>query len=96
MLRVPPSEVERMSALDVMRLARYADTRPCGPEHLDLLAALLASSTLRAAGARVTTRDCLPGWFAPPDDGSREIDDDAVRAQAEALANALKGMSSDA
>ena len=96
MLRVPPSDVERMSALDVMRLARYADTRPCGPEHLDLLAALLASSTLRAAGARVTTRDCLPGWFAPPDDGSREIDDDAVRAQAEALANALKGMSTDA
>jgi len=96
MLRVPPSDVERMSALDVMRLARYADTRPCGPEHLDLLAALIASSTLRAAGARVTTRDCLPGWFAPPDDGSREIDDDAVRAQAEALANALKGMSGNA
>lgn len=89
MLRVPPSDVERMSALDVMRLARYADTRPCGPEHLDILQALISSAILRAAGARVTAKDCLPSWIT--DGHDVEVDDDAVRSQVEALAASLRG-----
>ena len=89
MLGIAPSEVERMSALDVMRLSRYAAVRPCGPEHLDILQALISSAILRAAGARVTAKDCLPSWIT--DSHDVEVDDDAVRAQAEALARALGG-----
>lgn len=53
-----------MSARDVMRLERYLAHRPAGPEHLDVLQALISSAVLAAAGARgVTPRDCLPAWF---------------------------------
>jgi len=64
MLGVAPSIVDCMSARDILRLERYAAHRPCGPEHLDLLQALVSSAILAGAGARgVTPRDCLPAWF---------------------------------
>lgn len=79
-----------MPASDARRLLRYAARRPVGPEHLDLLAGLIACAALRANGARVDVADCVPRW---PDDANAEInyDPDRVRAQAEALARALKG-----
>lgn len=84
MLGVAPSAVERMDARDILRLERYAAHRPCGPEHLDLLQALISSAILAGAGARgVTPRDCLPAWF----EGASE--EERVYSQALGVIDAL-------
>lgn len=82
-----------MPASDAKRLLRYAARRPVGPEHLDLLAGLIACAALRANGARVDVADCVPRW--PDDDAEIDYDPDRVRAQAEALARTLKGQADD-
>lgn len=83
-LRKTPAEIEAMDARDVMRLERYLAHRPAGPEHLDVLQALISSAVLAAGGARVSPADCMPAWvegYSP---------DERVYRQARGLIEALK------
>ncbi len=73
-----------MSARDVMRLERYLAQRPAGPEHLDVLQALISSAVLAAGGARVSPADCMPAWVEGYSTEER------VYRQAQSLIEALK------
>ncbi len=73
-----------MSARDVMRLERYLAHRPAGPEHLDVLQALISSAVLAAGGARVSPADCMPAWVEGYSTEER------VYRQAQSLIEALK------
>ena len=83
-LRKTPAEIEAMSACDVMRLERYLAHRPAGPEHLDVLQALISSAVLAAGGARVSPADCMPAWV------EGHTPEERVYRQARGLIEAMK------